>query len=85
MLSGSDGRPLWRGVTCGALRDVELPDLTSWGVPDWPPAGEQTVWTVYAIAVEHGSYDDFTYRWMGANYWDAYAADANYAYFPGLP
>jgi hypothetical protein len=81
MLAGSDGRPVWRGVTCGAAYDVAFPDLSPFGLPAWPPPAEQLTWTLYSIDAV-GAYDDWTYRWLGANYWDAYAADANYVFFP---
>jgi hypothetical protein len=82
LLSTMDGTPVWRGITCGELRDVELPDLSSAGF-DWPPTGEQLVWTMWAVDIAGGgAYDAFTYRWLGATYWDAYADDAVYVQFP---
>ncbi len=81
-LTTFDGTPVWRGVTCGDLWDVELTDLSAAGF-DWPPTDQQLVWTFYSVDVSGGaSYDDFTYRWLSATYWDAYAADAVYVSFP---
>ncbi len=81
LLSGADGRPLWRGVTCGGAYDVAFPDLSALGAPAWPPSAEQLVWTLYSIEAT-GDYATWNYRWLGANYWQAYAADANYVFFP---
>jgi hypothetical protein len=81
-ITALDGTPIWRGITCGGLWDVELTDLSSIGV-DWPPTGQELVWTFYSLDVAGDRpYREFTYRWLGANYWDAYAADVVLVSFP---
>jgi hypothetical protein len=80
-LSKLNGDPVWRGVTCGGLYQIELPDLSAAGYP-WPPTGEQLVWTIWSVDVLGDDYSQWTYRWLGASYWTGYAADANYATFP---
>ena len=74
MLSDAMGNPVWRGITCGDLTDVTLPDLSSIGV-SYPAPGEPMTWVSWAITTP-GSYDTFSYRWLGSAYWRAYASDA---------
>ena len=80
MLSGPVGEPIWRGITCGALTDIDLPDLSSIGVA-WPPSLEWVTWVSWSIATP-APYDQFTYRWLGSAYWRAYASDAWNVQFP---
>ncbi|MBL8626631.1 MAG: IPT/TIG domain-containing protein [Myxococcales bacterium] len=80
MLSSGTGDPVWRGITCGAMTDVPLPDLSSIGVV-YPPPGEVVTWVSWAITTP-GSYDTFSYRWLGSAYWRAYASDAWNVQFP---
>lgn len=80
MLSGPMGEPIWRGITCGELTDVELPDLSSIGV-SWPPPFEWVTWVSWAIKTS-APYNQFTYRWLGSTYWNAYASDAWNVQFP---
>jgi hypothetical protein len=79
MLSSSTGNPVWRGITCGAMTDVELPDLSSIGVV-YPPPGDGHVGQ---LGDHHARpYDTFSYRWLGSAYWRAYASDAWNVQFP---
>jgi len=80
MLSGPTGEPIWRGITCGELTDVELPDLSSIGV-SYPEPLTWVTWVTYAISTP-SPYDQFTYRWLGTAYWKAYASDAFNVQFP---
>lgn len=80
MLSGPTGEPLWRAITCGDLTDVDLPDLSSIGVT-YPPSLTWVTWVTYAISTPT-NYNQFTYRWLGSNYWTAYASDAWNVQFP---
>ncbi len=82
LTSATTGDPVWRGITCGEMRDFDLPDLSSAGFPNWPPSGEQLVWTMYSVDVVGNDYNQFTYRWLGATYWDGYAADVVLATYP---
>jgi hypothetical protein len=79
MLSSGTGDPVWRGITCGAMTDVPLPDLSSIGVVYLPP-GEVVTWVSWAITTP-GSYDTFS-CWLGSAYWRAYASDAWNVQFP---
>ena len=81
LLSTTTGQPVWRGVTCGSLYAIELPDLTGAGYA-WPPTEQQLVWTIWSVDVVGGDYSQWNYRWLGATYWSGYAADAVYATFP---
>lgn len=80
MMSDQQGNPVWRGVTCGDMRAIELPDLSSIGVA-WPPAETTLSWSIWSIAGP-GPYHDFTYRWLGNSYWRAYASASYAAQFP---
>lgn len=80
MLSGPLGEPIWRGITCEGLHDVELPDLSSAGV-NWPPQNQWITWVSWAIETP-APYDQFNYRWLGSFYWRAYASDAWNVQFP---
>jgi hypothetical protein len=82
MVSDSVGNPVWRGITCDQ-HAVELPDLSSIGV-SYPPTGETLSWTVWSIQGP-GPYHDFTYRWLGNNYWRAYASASYAVEFPAPP
>jgi hypothetical protein len=84
LLSRQDGAPVWRGVTCGAQRAVELVDLSPAGFA-WPPTDEPLVWTIWSITTTTDDYAQWSYRWLGAAYWSAYAADAAMATFPSPP
>jgi hypothetical protein len=83
MLSGPNGEPIWRGITCGNLTSVDLPDLSSIGV-SWPPPLEWVTWVSWAITAQ-ADYNQFTYRWLGSSYWRAYATDAWNVQFPFAP
>ena len=82
MMSDAVGNPVWRGVTCGDVRALTLPDLTSIGV-NFPPTDETLAWTIWSITGP-GPYTNFTYRWLGSAYWRAYASASYAATFPGL-
>jgi hypothetical protein len=82
MMSDDTGAPVWRGVTCGGMNEIDLPDLSSIGVT-WPPPGRTLSWTIWSIVGPAGSqYRDFTYRWFGQSYWRAYASATYGATFP---
>ena len=80
MLSDELGNPVWRGITCGGLTDVPLADLSSIGVT-YPPPGALLTWVSWAITTP-APYSTFSYRWLGAAYWQAYASDAWNVSFP---
>ncbi|MEZ4401098.1 MAG: IPT/TIG domain-containing protein [Kofleriaceae bacterium] len=80
MLSDADGDPVFRAVTCGAMTDVELPDLSSIGVT-YPAPGEVMTWVSWAISTP-APYNQFSYRWLGTAYWTSYATDAWTVSFP---
>ena len=76
-LSDAAGNPVWRGVACGAETDIALPDLSSIGRV-FPPTGTQLWWSVWSIQSQTDDFDQYTYRWNGANYWRAYANDGGW-------
>lgn len=80
MLSDELGNPVWRGITCGAMTDVELPDLSSIGV-SYPAPGAIHTWVNWAMTTP-APYDQFSYRWLGSAYWQAYTTDAWNVQFP---
>ncbi|MBK9036361.1 MAG: IPT/TIG domain-containing protein [Myxococcales bacterium] len=80
MLSDEIGNPVWRAITCGAMTDVPMPDLSSIGVT-YPPPGQIITWVTYAITTP-APYSTFSYRWFGIAYWQAYATDAWTVQFP---
>jgi|JI10StandDraft_1071094.scaffolds.fasta_scaffold43165_2 hypothetical protein len=80
MLYDAVGNPVWRGITCGELTTVELPDLSAQGV-SYPPSAQPTTWVSWSITTA-GSYDTFSYRWLGSAYWRAYATDSWVVQFP---
>lgn len=80
MLYDAVGNPVWRGITCGELTTVELPDLSAQGV-SYPPSAQPTTWVSWSITTP-GSYDTFSYRWLGSAYWRAYATDSWVVQFP---
>jgi hypothetical protein len=80
MLYDQQGNPLWRGITCSAMRNVTLPDLSIVN-HDYPPHGQPTIWVAWSIAA-NGNYRDFTYRWLGIAYWRAYASNTFTVQFP---
>lgn len=83
MMSDGNGVPVWRGVTCGAMNAIDLPDLSSIDVT-WPPPDTQLSWTIWSIAGP-SDYRNFTYRWLGQAYWRAYASGTYGAQFPAPP
>lgn len=80
MLYDQLGNPLWRGITCSTMYSVEMPDLSSIGV-QYPPHNQATTWVAWSIA-SPGQYRDFTYRWLGIAYWNAYASSSWTVQFP---
>jgi hypothetical protein len=80
MLSDELGNPVWRGITCGAMTDVPLADLSSIGV-NYPPSGGVLTWVSWSITTP-APYDQFSYRWLGSAYWQSYASDAWNVSFP---
>jgi hypothetical protein len=82
MMSDAQGVPVWRGVTCGSIYDIALPDLSSIGVT-WPPPASTLSWTMWSITGP-SQYTDFTYRWLGQSYWRAYASATYGVEFPQL-
>ncbi len=82
MMSDANGVPVWRGVTCGSVYAIELPDLSSIGVA-WPPTDTQLSWTLWSIAGP-SDYRHFTYRWFGQSYWRSFASGSYGAQFPQL-
>lgn len=83
MMSDDAGNPVWRGVTCGDVHAIELPDLSTIGV-SWPPAERTLSWTVWSITGP-APYPQFTYRWLGSSYWRAYAAASYAVTYPAPP
>ncbi len=81
MLYDQLGNPLWRGITCGPQYTVDLPDLSSVG-HSYPPHLQPTIWVAWSIASTGGAYRDFTYRWLGIAYWQAYASNSFTVQFP---
>jgi hypothetical protein len=81
MLYDQMGNPLWRGITCEAMRTVELPDLTSVG-HSYPPSLQPTIWVAWSIAATTGDYRQFTYRWLSLASWKAYASNSFTVFFP---
>lgn len=82
MMSDATGAPVWRGVTCGGMYSIDLPDLQSIGV-EWPPPNTTLSWTMWSI-IGPSDYRNFTYRWFGQSYWRAYASATYGATFPLL-
>lgn len=80
MMSDQQGNPVWRGITCGDIEAIDLPDLSSFGV-NWPPTEETLSWTIWSIEAA-GPYHDFTYRWLGSAYWRGYASASYAVTFP---
>ncbi len=80
MLSDDLGNPVWRGITCGGMHQIALPDLSTIGV-SWPPPSRTLSWTIWSITGP-GPYPQFTYRWLGQSYWRAYASASFAAQFP---
>ena len=80
MLYDQLGNPVWRGITCGTMYDVELPDLAVVN-HDYPPHNQFMTWVAWSIA-SPGNYRDFNYRWFGIAYWRAYASNVFTVRFP---
>lgn len=83
MMSDDAGNPVWRGVTCGDVTALDLPDLSSIGVA-WPPTGRTLSWTIWSIT-GFAPYPQFTYRWLSNLYWQAYASASYAVEFPAPP
>jgi hypothetical protein len=82
MMSDATGNPVWRGITCGSMYEIDLPDLSSIGVT-WPPPDAQLSWTLWSITGPSAAdYRQFTYRWLGQSYWRGYASATYGATFP---
>ncbi len=82
LISDFEGIPFWRIFTDGNVFDVPLPDFSGPAGSTPLPVGEFLIWTVYEIGIEGGTFDQFNYGWLNANYWSAYAADAWAVQFP---
>ncbi|HVV82757.1 MAG TPA: IPT/TIG domain-containing protein [Kofleriaceae bacterium] len=74
------GNPVWRGITCGTMHDVDLPDLTSIGRTY--PRLQPLIWVAWSIQATSDAYREFTYRWLGIAYWRAYASNTFFVQFP---
>lgn len=84
LLTDADGLQLARIITRGDVMDVDIPDLTGFGLPPMPT--EQDIsWTLWSVRIAGGvTFDEFTYRQLSALYWEAYAVDANWVQFPNV-
>ena len=82
LLTSTEGVRLARILTRGDILEVEIPDLTDFGLPPLPTE-EDVSWTLWSARLTGGvTFDEFTYRQLSALYWDAYAVDSNWVQFP---
>tara|TARA_R110002096_G_scaffold44524_3_gene119706 strand:- start:11587 stop:13683 length:2097 start_codon:yes stop_codon:yes gene_type:complete len=79
--SDDEGTQLLRMFARGTTLRAPIPNLLGKGVPVFPNDRDVS-WTFYSIQIPDLSFDDFTYRHLGANYWSAYAADSYFVRFP---
>ena len=81
LLTDVDGVKLARIITRGDVYDVDIPDLTSFGLPAFP-GGVDVNWTVWSLRIPGATFDQFTYRQLSSLYWEAYAVDSALVQFP---
>lgn len=84
LLTDEDGGQVARIITRGDVRDVDIPDLTGYGLPPFPTDVDIS-WTLWSVRTAGGTtFDEFNYRQLSALYWEAYAVDANWVQFPNV-
>lgn len=84
LLTDTDGLQLARIITRGDVHEVDIPDLTPFGLPPFPTEVDVS-WTLWSIRIAGGSsFDEFNYRQLSSLYWEAYAVDANWVQFPNV-
>jgi len=75
-----DGLPVWRILTSPRVLEFDIPDLTPYGLAPMPTT--QLTWGVLAITVPGVTFDRFSYSYLSANYFSAYAGDTYSVSFP---
>jgi hypothetical protein len=77
----SVGEPLMRVFTHGDVFQVPIPDISFGGLTPFP-ANEDVSWTIWSITVPGATFNDFNYRFLSSQTWNAYASDASFVQFP---
>jgi hypothetical protein len=79
-ITTTDGIPVWRVLASPRAREFDFPDLAAAGLSPMPAV--PMLWNVLSITVPGVTFDQFSYGYLNANAFSAYAGDTYAVSFP---